>query len=233
VSGYLTRLIARSNGSEAIVRPLLTPHVALRDESAFAPAPDAARPVADRGDQHRPDEPARTLERITEPSASAPNRPARSDAPAAAERRASSSTPAEPARPVSTPAARPAAINDQPRPQIAGAEHPAGRPTSVPADPPSPTLAGPGAPVEGEPAATAFQPLQLAPEPTGAEPSAPAGMRDVAPVIRISIGRIEIRAVPPRSSAAGTAQAARSARPLSVTPKLTLDEYLQRDEARR
>jgi len=72
-------------------------------------------------------------------------------------------------------------------------------------------------------------------EPSGtAAPPSSAGI-DRGPVIRIAIGRIEVRANVPRSSPApaGNATAGRPQRRLRVEPKLTLDSYLRNGEARR
>jgi hypothetical protein len=243
VSGYLARLIARSNGSEAVVRPLLTHEAGpdLRDEILSAAAfelgvPPDSTERRTRAELHRLAEPVRTIERSAAPPSA--DRPAIRQPPAAASRADAASSDGEPQNDRATfeLSARPAQHARDPF--DTGKMHAAEAPPHRARRRTAALATGAADDVEPVPLSAAHAVLpppehRSGPTGTGSPPS-PAGI-DRGPVIRIAIGRIEVRANVPRSSPApaGNAAAGRPQRRLRVEPKLTLETYLRNSEARR
>jgi hypothetical protein len=232
------RLIARSNGSEAIVRPLLTPQFSLREEIAFAPATFDVAGGAGSTDERRDDQSplrglaARTLERIGQSSS---DERLRGRPPATAPRSNAPSDGRELLPPERATSAQPTTIAAQDaRPPLDSEntepEHSGDRSFQR-------TLPAPADDRAAAPLGATFRtpPPEHRPEPIGAAPPPLAGEFDSAPVIRIAIGRIEVRANLPRSAPAAAANppAARPSRRAGAAPKLTLEDYLHRGEARR
>jgi hypothetical protein len=218
VSDYLDRLVARALGVEPAVRPRLpsrfervVPDAAVDPtEPAVDPRPAAHRlapPVrntlagapdaAAAASTERP-----TVSRATGPAAVPPDRLERA--------------------PAGSPVAR--AAPEEVRQPTARSEAAAGPMTPAPTAAPSPA--------EGLPPAVRPQPLvTLSPVAQRRAARSPAVAveappRAATPVVRVTIGRVEVRAAPPPREV----RAARSA----PGPRLTLDAYLrQRDEGKR
>ncbi len=246
MNGYLTRLIARSNGSESVVRPDLTPACAVRGEVELG--------AAALGNAMREEE-SSELRELAEPARSLATVPASPS---------SGALPAVDRSAAAAPLGRKSrAKGELPRAQraVSAAEGPNAEPASLA----SPVLAAddafaqpdraepwlaptvPGVPLDLSPDERARMQVDATRAPslrrdaarvTSRPPAARRSERnEVEPsaILRVAIGRIEVRASLPRTAQAPAegSRAAQSARRFSVAPKLTLEAYLNRRELRR
>lgn len=249
MTAYLTRLIARANGAESIVRPLLTPAFAGRDglelegepvvdaaEGRYAPGRQTDLP---RGLDTLPAPHARTSTPLAarsalphDPRYAAADIPTRSPAPFDHRRDGGTESPRD-----RSP------LDDE---QRGAADEAAAVRSRQPADAPKPShrepaeriaasaVAQPAGAISSRAMSRGPQTQSVAPlpaDPAGAVPLPGANDPVVpSPVVRIAIGRIEVRANLPRTTlAARAAQSSiQAARRFAVTPKLTLEEYLKR-----
>jgi len=244
MSDYLTRLIARSNGSETVVRPQLTLHYAPRDEVELAPtASDVAVPVREPDEQRahaaprKVDEFARTLDRVpTRPSVEhSPDAESASTARAKApdaDRQAQQRGRTTSADPASAPLQRTRRPIDRHQDRTERLPDRSVRETVTGG---LDAQADSRGPVRNADAGSTSDPPDHRSDPPGTAPPVPVRDLGAAPVVRITIGRIEVRANVPRSaaSAAADGRGAVPPRRLSIEPKLTLEEYLQPREAPR
>lgn len=235
MTGYLERRIARANGLEAVVRPLLMPAFADRDDIALRTEPFAeTAPVKDRDLPREPERPAYAPATLPEPRS-----PARSTMEGLITERAD-------LRPHSERYAPPRQhrAHDPEPPNAAPAPARRTSPAQAPriadaagAEPPPPAarapqaLAASAAPIPAF-TSTADEFRSIAAAPARVPTSATA---EPSPVVRITIGRVEIRANLPRTAFAAPngGRPAQPVRRLSVAPKLTLEDYLNRREPHR
>jgi hypothetical protein len=223
VTDFLSRLVERSTGRAAVARPVVPPLFAAGaplgagpvEEEAMGGTGPAEGPVATVGEASRPHSP--TGDAPTVHDASAPASPVE-------ERRAEEVTPPGRERP---PAPLTTVTRDRLRVRIvrdaAAALAPDGAAVTAPASGERTTPA----PVSGPESHMELRPREAAVFPRAAVVRADPSSSPPAPIVRISIGRVDVRAVPPARPPASPVP------PVRKDDRLSLEEYLRPRDRRR
>ena len=224
MADFLSRLVERSAGTAPVARPVVAPLFAAGPAMAANPVPDGSEPAG-----AVPQEPTPLTPQEPKALTSIPREPTGidtpGDRPARAPARPAAANPEEIPLGVLRPAAE--AFPEGPRPAVLdedGGSQGEGLPVTAP---PLRRLPVSRDRSHGEVRIPVLTTPRLRPRDEGvsrwAEPPGPRGVADEssAPIVRISIGRIEVRAVTPPAPAAPRPAPARK----SMGP--SLEEYLR------
>jgi hypothetical protein len=217
VTDFLSRLVERSTGRAAVARPVVPPLFAAGaalgagpvEEEAMGGTGSAEGPVATVGEAFRPHPPASDAPTVSDTSA--PALPVE-------EGRAEEVTPPGRERP---PAPRTTVTRDRLRVRIVRDAAAAMAPDGAPLTAPEAGEKARPAPASGPESQIALHPREAAVFPRAAAVRGDASTSPPAPIVRISIGRVDVRAVPPARPAAP------SPAPVRKDDRLSLEEYLR------
>lgn len=247
MTGFLTQLVARGLGLADVARPrpvsrfeplgsadASLPSPALPEASAgIETADEAVTPAMTRPTPRRTQRPQPALSPFDDDAADEPLRPA-PPTPRAHPATSAPATPAPRVTPPTLPAPRLAveirgdeSSRANAAPPVPLSVRPTPEPASLPTVPDAPSVVAPPAPMPPTPRPLVERVL-VQPEirPLAERPTPPSGAASLpppapsGPTVHVTIGRLEVRALPPPTPG-------RSPRPAEPSPPVKLDDYLR------